>query len=78
LAEASAYEIEKRLHADGEARRFLLTAQAFRQEPGITSYRLFLETVEQGLAGKKKYVANPQANLGGYRLWMYMPKFVPE
>jgi len=78
LAEAEGYEVEKRLHAEGEAQKFVLTAQAFRQEPEITGYRLFLETVEQGLAGKKKYVANPRANLGGYRLWMYMPKFIPE
>ncbi len=78
LAEAEAYDVEKRLRAEGEARKFELTAQAFRQEPEITGYRLFLETVEQGLAGKKKYVANPRANLGGYRLWMYMPKFIPE
>ncbi len=78
LAEASAYEVEKRLYAEGEAQKFVLTAQAFRHEPALTGYRLFLETVEQGLAGKKKYVADPQANLGGYRLWLYMPKFIPE
>ncbi len=78
LAEASAFEIEKRLRSQGEAQKFVFTAQAFREEPDITGYRLFLETVEQGLAGKKKYIANPKANLGGYRLWMYMPRFIPE
>jgi len=78
LAEASAFEIEKKLRAEGEAQKFLLAARAYREEPEITGYRLFIETVEQGLAGKKKYIANPKANLGGYRLWMYMPRFIPE
>ena len=41
----------------------------------VTGYRLYMETVEKGLAGKKKFIADPEAeaNLGGYQLWMLMP-----
>jgi membrane protease subunit HflK len=73
LADAVAYEIEKKVKAEGDAQKFVLTAKAYQHAPGVTGYRLFVETVEQGLAGKKKYIANPRANLGGYRLWLFTP-----
>jgi membrane protease subunit HflK len=73
LANALAYEIEKKVKAKGDAQKFLLTARAYQQAPDVTGYRLYLETVEIGLAGKKKYIANPEANLGGYRLWLFTP-----
>ena len=73
LADALAYEIEKKVKAKGDAQKFLLTAEAYEQAPDVTGYRLFIETVEQGLAGKKKFIANPRANLGGYRLWLFTP-----
>jgi membrane protease subunit HflK len=73
LANALAYEIEKKVKAKGDAQKFLLTARAYQQAPDVTGYRLYLETVEKGLAGKKKFIANPEANLGGYRLWLFTP-----
>jgi len=77
LAEAAAYEAEKRLHAEGDAERFLLSSDAWRASPGVTRYRLFLETAEIGLAGKKKIIANPRANRGGYHLWLFSPDRPP-
>jgi regulator of protease activity HflC (stomatin/prohibitin superfamily) len=73
LTDAHAFETEKKLRAEGEAQRFLLTAQAYRDAPNTTSYRLFVEAVEQGLAGGKKYIADPEANPGGYILWLFLP-----
>ena len=73
LADALAYEMEKKVKAEGDAQKFVLTAGAYQEAPDVTGYRLFVETVEQGLAGKKKYIANPRANLGGYRLWLFTP-----
>jgi membrane protease subunit HflK len=73
LADAVGYEIEKRLQAEGDASKFLLSAEAYHEAPDVTGYRLFVETAEQGLAGKRKYIANPRANLGGYRLWLFTP-----
>jgi len=59
--------------AEGDAQKFLVTADAYQEAPDVTGYRLFVETVEQSLAGKQKYIANPRANLGGYRLWLFTP-----
>jgi len=74
VADAVAFEIEKKLQAKGDAQKFVFTAQAYKEAPNVTGYRLFLEAVEEGLAGKKKFIANPEANLGGYRLWLFTPE----
>jgi len=75
VADAVAFKVEKKLHAEGEAQKFMITARAYQEAPDVTGYRLYMETVEKGLAGKKKYIADPEAeaNLGGYQLWMLMP-----
>jgi membrane protease subunit HflK len=73
LADAVAYEREKKVKAEGDAIKFVLTSDAYQGAPDVTGYRLYLETIEQGLAGKQKFVANPRANLGGYRLWLFTP-----
>ena len=73
LADGLAYELEKRIKAEGDAQKFLLRAEAYQQAPDITGYRLFLETVEATLAGKEKIIAHPKANLGGYRFWLFGP-----
>jgi len=77
LADALAYEREKKVKAEGDAQKFVLTAGAYQEAPDVTGYRLFVETVEQGLAGKQKFIANPRANLGGYRLWLFTPGASP-
>ncbi|MBW1765921.1 MAG: protease modulator HflK family protein [Deltaproteobacteria bacterium] len=74
VADAVAFEIEKKLQAKGDAQKFMFTSQAYREAPNVTGYRLYIETIEEGLAGKKKFIANPEANLGGYRLWIFSPK----
>ena len=42
--------------ADGDAGRFDLRESAFRVAPGPTETRLYLETIEQALAGKSKLI----------------------
>ena len=74
VADAVAFEIEKKLQAEGDAQKFVFSAEAYKEAPNVTGYRLFIETIEEGLAGKKKYIANPEANLGGYRLWLFSPE----
>ncbi|MBW1862731.1 MAG: hypothetical protein JRJ02_10210 [Deltaproteobacteria bacterium] len=73
LAEARGYEVEKEMKAEGDAQKFLLTSKAYRESPEITAYRLYIETMEKKLARKKKFIADPNANLGGYRLWLFAP-----
>ena len=73
LAEARGYEVEKEMKADGDAQKFLLTSKAYQEAPEITAYRFYIETMEEKLAKKKKFIADPNANLGGYRLWLFAP-----
>lgn len=77
ITEAQAYESENRLRATGDAQRFLLGAKAYRSAPEVTGFRLFIETAEAGLTGKKKIIANPEANRGGYHLWLFAPDRAP-
>jgi membrane protease subunit HflK len=73
LAKAKAYEIEKEMTAEGDGERFRLKAEAYKEGPKVTEFRLYMETIENKLKRKKKYIANPNTNLGGYRLWMFAP-----
>lgn len=77
LADAQAYEKEKKIRAEGEAEKFKLVSKAYRKAPEVTAYRLFIETLEKGLSGKSKIIADPEANRGGYRMWMFSPNKGP-
>jgi len=56
LAQAGGYTIERVNRAAGDARRFSLRESSFRAAPGPTETRLYLETIEQVLAGKRKLI----------------------
>jgi HflK protein len=58
LAEASGYTTARVHRAQGDADRFNQREAAFRSAPGPTETRLFLETVEQVLPGKKKLIVD--------------------
>ncbi|MGC4116494.1 MAG: SPFH domain-containing protein [Myxococcales bacterium] len=77
LSDARAYALERSTRAEGDARRFATQAEAARSSPELTRQRLFLETMETGLAGKRKIVASPKVNRGGYQLWLFAPDQAP-
>ena len=56
LAQAAGYTVERVSRAEGDASRFDLRETAFRAAPGPTETRLYLETIEQALAGKRKLI----------------------
>ncbi len=56
LAEAAGYTTERGNRASGEAERFKLAEGAFKQAPGVTATRLYLESIEKVLAGRKKLI----------------------
>src|SRR5204862_3936546 len=56
LQAAAAYNLGRKNRADGDATRFTAREQAFRVAPGPTETRLYLETMEQVLPGKKKLI----------------------
>ena len=58
LANANAYTIGRANRATGDASRFTQAEQAYRAAPGPTETRLYLETLEQVLPGRKKLIVD--------------------
>jgi HflK protein len=58
LAAASGYTVDRIHRAEGDADRFTQREDAFRSAPGPTQTRLYLETIEQVLPGKKKLIVD--------------------
>jgi membrane protease subunit HflK len=56
LRNAAAYAMGRTNRAQGDASRFTLTEAAFRASPEATEHRLYLETIESVLPGKKKLI----------------------
>ncbi|MBV9081154.1 MAG: cadmium-translocating P-type ATPase [Acidobacteriaceae bacterium] len=56
IEQAQAYSAGRKNRAGGDAGRFLQREAAFRSAPGPTELRLYLETIEQVLPGKKKLI----------------------
>jgi Cu+-exporting ATPase len=62
LENAKAYRIGRTARSEGDASRFLSTEQAFRGAPQATESRLYLETMEAVLPGKKKLILDKTQN----------------
>jgi HflK protein len=58
LQNANAFSIGRTARAGGDANRFEAAAAAWRQAPDVTSSRLYLETVEQVLPGRNKFIVD--------------------
>jgi Cu+-exporting ATPase len=56
LAEAAGYTTDRANRAHGDASRFTQAEEAFKRAPGVTETRLYLETIESVLAGRKKMI----------------------
>jgi Cu+-exporting ATPase len=58
LQNAEAYTLSRKNRAAGDAMRFALEERAFHSTPGPTETRLYLETIEKVLPGKKKLIVD--------------------
>jgi Cu+-exporting ATPase len=58
IANAQGYSLGKKNRADGDAGRFSLQEEGYRSKPSLTETRLYLETMEQVLPGKKKMIVD--------------------
>jgi len=67
-AEASAYDRTQR--AGGSAARFAAVAAAYRKAPVVTRVRMYLQTVEQLLAGRRKVILDHAAGGGRRRIFL--------
>jgi Cu+-exporting ATPase len=58
IEQARAYTLGRVCRADGDADRFTQRELAYRTAPGPTETRLYLETIEQVLPGKRKLIVD--------------------
>jgi Cu+-exporting ATPase len=72
LAEAEAYRERRIQHSRGESRRFDALRSASARAPSLTTFRLYLEGVEEVLPAKKKYVVAGAD--GGRRRFVFFGK----
>jgi membrane protease subunit HflK len=70
LRAAEGYSERLKHRSAGESESFLQRAKAFAAHPDVTRFRLYAETVEEVLPGKKKFIAG--GGLGGRRRFLYL------
>ena len=68
LETARGYRLGRVNRAAGDAARFIQSEAAYRTGPGVTETRLYLETMEQVLPGRKKMIVD--ANGGKRHLYL--------
>ncbi len=68
LAEASQHRRIR--HAQGEAKRFTAVAGAYQSAPGVTRLRLYLDTVEDLFAGRRKIIVDRAVDGNRRRLFL--------
>lgn len=64
IREAEGYGLERVNRATGDAERFLLTWEAYKQAPEVTKRRLYLETIEKTFPGFKEKIFLDSAQKG--------------
>ncbi|HEX4949075.1 MAG TPA: HflK protein, partial [Blastocatellia bacterium] len=73
LSAAAGYTTDRANRATGDAERFKQAVAAFQTAPGVTETRLYLETIEQVLAGKKKMIVDA-SKFGKRQMFFVDPK----
>ena len=58
IAGAEGYSVDKKNRSAGDAQRFLLRESGYASSPDLTGTRLYLETMEQILPGKRKMIVD--------------------
>ena len=76
LAEAAGYTAARANRAEGDAERFNQFVEAFKTAPGVTQTRLYLETIEQVLPGKKKLIVDA-SKFGRRQMLLVDPQGMP-
>jgi modulator of FtsH protease HflK len=61
VAEAEAFKEQAVRGAEGEAQRFLSVYGEYKNAPGVTRQRIFIETMEEVLAGRNKVILDEGA-----------------
>lgn len=76
LAEAAGYTTDRSNRAIGDAERFKQAVEAFKGARTVTETRLYLETIEQVLAGRKKMIFDA-SKFGRRQMFFIDPQGLP-
>ncbi|MBD3367444.1 MAG: FtsH protease activity modulator HflK [Candidatus Eisenbacteria bacterium] len=71
IREAEAYRLERVEKAKGDADRIIAMAEAYRNGRDVTRTRLYLETMEEILAGIEKFFVSEDVELRGYDIRVF-------
>jgi len=77
--DAAAYKSQVVQNAEGEAARFISVYNQYVKAPEVTRRRLYLETLEQVLAGSNKVLVEPgAAGTNGVLPYLPLPQLTPK
>jgi HflK protein len=73
IEQALAFKEQQILHAQGDAANFGLKLGAFQRAPGLTRFRLQVESIEETLPGLQKFVMPGAGDIKEFDMWLLQP-----
>lgn len=73
LEQALAFKEQQILHARGDAASFGLKLDAYKRAPALTKFRLQIETLEDTLPGRQKFVMPGAGDIKAFDMWLLQP-----
>ena len=69
--EAEGYRVSKEHNASGEGDRFTALASEYAKARDVTSFRLYVQAMEESLAGRRKFIVSPDLEPGALDLRVF-------
>jgi HflK protein len=73
IEQALAFREQQILRAQGDATGFGLKLNAYRRAPGLTKFRLQVESIEETLPGLQKFVMPGAGDIKDFDMWLLKP-----
>jgi len=73
IEQALALKEQQILHAQGDAANFGLKLRAYQRAPGLTRFRLQVESIEETLPGLQKFVMPGAGDVKDLDMWLLQP-----
>ena len=73
IEQALALKDQQILHAQGDAANFGLKLDAYKRAPGLTRFRLQVESIEETLPGLQKFVMPGAGDIKDFDMWLLQP-----
>ena len=70
---ALAFKDQRIASAQADANAFALRLEAYEHAPGLTKFRLQLETLEHVLPGMRKFVRPGSGDVKDFDMWLVQP-----